>query len=434
MSNEELFREIRNYMIMHHEWFENSIPLIASENVTSPAVREAIGCDFSHRYAEGWPGERVYAGCKYIDPVELKCMELAKQYWRADFADVRPISGVVANLITYTAISQPGDILMCLEIPDGGHISHNLTSRNVHGLQIQYMNFDNNEMNIEIDSTCKKIREIKPKVVVLGASVFLFPHPVKEISEAAHEVDARVLYDAAHVAGLIGSGYFQQPLAEGADIMTCSTHKTFPGPQHGCILGNAPNEDVQKKIKSAAFPYMLSNHHLHNVAGFAVALTEMLEFGKEYHKLVIQNAKDLAQALYERGFNVLMESKGFTESHTILLDITKFGKTVGYGAVIEELLESANIIANRNLIPGDFEAGRRFQDPGGLRLGTSEVTRLGMKKEEMQQIAEFFKQLIIDRKDAKQVKGEVKDFRANFQHVQYCFENKTRAYEYLKIN
>ncbi|MHA1265269.1 MAG: serine hydroxymethyltransferase [Candidatus Helarchaeota archaeon] len=433
VKNAEIFHEIRSLMIQHHKMFENAIPLIASENITSPAVREAICCDFSHRYAEGWPGERVYAGCKFIDPVELKCMELAKQYWRAGFADVRPISGVVANLIAYTAISKPGDTLMCLQIPDGGHISHNLTSRNVHGLEIQYMDFDNGEMNIILDTTLKKIQEVKPKIVLLGASVFLFPHPVKEISEVAHEVGATVIYDAAHVAGLIGSGYFQQPLEEGADLMTCSTHKTFPGPQHGCILG-ANNEELHKKIKSAAFPYMLSNHHLHNVAGFAIALTEMKEFGKEYHKLVIQNAKDLAQALYERGFNVLMEHKGFTESHTILCDITKFGKTVGYGATIENILEDANIILNRNLIPGDFEAGRRFKDPGGVRIGTSEITRLGMKKNEMEQIAEFIKQLIVDRKDTKIIREEVAEFRKDYQKVNFCFENKTKAYEYLKLD
>jgi len=431
LKNIETFKEIRELLMKHHEMFTDAIPLIASENVTSPAVREAISCDFSHRYAEGWPGERVYAGCKYIDQIELQCMELAKKYWRARFADVRPISGVVANLIAYTALSKPGDKLMCLEIPDGGHISHNLTSRNVHGLEIEYLVFDNVEMNIDIDKSIARIKEVKPKLIVLGASVFLFPHPVKELSEAAHEIGATVIYDAAHVAGLIGSGYFQQPLEEGADIMTCSTHKTFPGPQHGCILGRG-NEKVHKKIKSAAFPYMLSNHHLHNVAGFAVALTEMLEFGKEYHKTIIQNAKDLAQALYERGFNVLMERKGFTESHTIIIDIIKFGKSVGYGATIEKILEDANIIANRNLIPGDFEAGRRFQDPGGLRIGTSEVTRLGMKKKEMEQIAEFIKQLIVDRKDIK-TREEVKQFRKNFQHVQYCFESKTKAYEYLKI-
>jgi len=420
-------------MMEHHKLFENSIPLIASENVTSPAVREAIACDFSHRYAEGWPGERVYAGCKYIDQVELRCMDLAKQYWRAGFADVRPISGVVANLISYTAISKPGDTMICLRTPDGGHISHNLTSKHVHGLNIEYLNFKQKEMEIEIDSNIKLIKEIKPKFVLVGASVFLFPHPVKELSEAAHEVDAVFMYDAAHVAGLIGSGYFQQPLDEGADIMTCSTHKTFPGPQHGCILGKN-NEELHKKIKSAAFPYMLSNHHLHNVAGFAVALTEMLEFGREYHKLVISNAKALAQALYERGFDVLMESRGFTESHTIICDITKFGKTVGYGATIEKILEDANIIANRNLIPGDFEAGRRFKDPGGLRIGTSEVTRLGMKKSEMEQIAEYIKQLIVDRKDIKVVKTEVAAFREDFQRVQFCFENETKAYEYLKLD
>ena len=439
----EKIEEIRNALIEHNELFSNSIPLIASENITSPAVDEACNSDFSHRYAEGWVGERVYAGCKYIDIVEDICMELAKEYFKCVHADVRPISGVVANLAMYNAFtSENNGKMLIMPIPKGGHISHAPkftksgmaiygTAGTVRGLNIEYMAFDNDEMNIDPDVTAKIIREVKPEMVLFGGSVFLFPHPVKELSEVAKEVGANVGYDAAHVAGLIGSGYFQDPLREGADAMTMSTHKTLPGPQHGTLVSD--REDLIDILKPCMFPALLSNHHLHNVAGLAITLAEMLEFGKDYHKDVIDNAKALGQALYERGINVLMEHKGFTESHQIVVDITNFEKSIGLGGDIERLVEDANIIINRNLLPWDISQGRHYKNPGGLRLGTSEVTRLGMGKSEMIDIADFFKDLLIDKKDPKKVKHEVAEFKKGFQEICYCFQSPNKAYEYMKF-
>ena len=435
--------EIRNILIEHNKFFNNSIPLIASENITSPAVDEACNSDFSHRYAEGWVGERVYAGCKYIDLVEDICMELAKEYFKCVHADVRPISGVVANLAMYNAFtSENNGKMLIMPIPKGGHISHAPkftksgmaiygTAGTVRGLNIEYMAFDSDEMNIDPDATAKIIRDVKPEMVLFGGSVFLFPHPVKELSEVAKEVGANIGYDAAHVAGLIGSGYFQDPLREGADAMTMSTHKTLPGPQHGTLVSN--REDLIETLKPCMFPALLSNHHLHNVAGLAIALAEMLEYGKDYHKNVIDNAKALGQALYERGMNVLMEHKGFTESHQIVVDITNFEKSIGLGGDIERLLEDANIIINRNLLPWDISQGRHYKNPGGLRLGTSEVTRLGMGKSEMIDIADFFKDLLIDKKDPKKVKQEVAEFKKSFQEIRYCFQSPNKAYEYIKF-
>ena len=435
--------EIRDLLMEHNDWFSKSIPLIASENITSHAVDEACASDFSHRYAEGWAGERVYAGTRYIDNVEEICMELAREYFKSNFADVRPISGVVANLQMYnTFTSDNNGKMCCMSIIRGGHISHGPrfaksgreifgTAGTTRGLNIEYLAFDNDEMNLDIDGSAKIIREFEPELVLFGGSVFLFPHPVKELSEVAKEVGAYVGYDGAHVAGLIGSGYFQDPLREGADAMTMSTHKTLPGPQHGTLVSN--REDLVERFKSSAFPALLSNHHLHNVAGLAVALAEMLEFGKDYHKQVIENAKALGQALNERGLSVLMEHKGFTQSHQILVDIVEHEKSIGLGGDIEKLLETGNIILNRNLIPRDLAEGRHYQNPGGLRIGTSEVTRLGMGKSEMQDIAEFMKNIIIDKKDPKIVANEVAEFRREFQQIKYCFDSESKAYEYLKF-
>ena len=447
--------EIRSILIEHHEMVKNSIPLIASENVTSLAVDEACNCDFSHRYAEGWPGSRVYAGCEYIDKIEIICQDLMKEYYRCKFADVRPVSGVMANLVIYNTFTSRNNGRMCaMPIPKGGHISHAPyqassgrliygTAGTVRGLDVKYLAFDEENMNIDPDGSMKTIREFKPEMILFGASVFLFPHPVKELRDIANEVGASIAYDGAHVAGLIGSGYFQDPLKEGADAMSLSCHKTLPGPQTGAVISD--REDLIDDLKNAAFPALFSNHHLHNVAGLAVALAEMLEFGKTYHKAVIENAKAFAEALHERGFNVLCEHLGFTESHQIVIDIANFEKSVGLGGDIERVLESSNIIINRNLLPWDIRGAsgpgakkgtgkpRHYVNPGGLRLGRSEVTRLGMGKSEMVDIAEFFKKLIIDKKNPKDIKKEVAEFRKDFREIKYCFQSSAEAYEYLKF-
>jgi glycine hydroxymethyltransferase len=420
----------------HHKWFQECVPLIASENVPSPAVREALTTDFGNRYAEGWPGERVYAGCQFIDQVEFKCIKLMKKLFNAEFVDVRPISGVVSNLVVYTAFTEPGDTMMALSIPAGGHITMGKkklggTAGAVHGLVVEYLPLNYKELTIDVDRAKSRIEKLvaegrPPKLVMFGASVFPFPHPVKDLADTIRSVGGTVGYDAAHVAGLIGGGQFQDPLREGADVVTLSTHKTFFGPQHGGVLSW---EKYAEKIKRAAFPGMLSNHHLHAVAGVTIACAELLEFGKEYASQIVKNARALGQALYERGFNVLAEHKGFTRSHVILIDITKHGD----GGTIEETLEKANVIINRNLLPWDIKEGRHFMHPGGIRLGVSEVTRLGMKESEMMEIAGFIKRVIIDEEPPEKVRTDVAEFRRDHQKVHYCFENATEAYKYIKI-
>ena len=432
----EYYDQVFQLLEKHHQWFGEAVPLIASENISSPAVHEAVATDFAHRYAEGWPGERVYAGCTYIDQVELIAIDLVKKLFNAEFVDVRPISGVVANLVVYTAFAQPDDYMYALPIPCGGHISMGKkrlggTAGAVRGLNVEYLAYDHNELNIDVDKTKKSVEELvrqghKPRMIVFGGSVLPFPHPVKELGDYFHSLDGVVVYDAAHVAGLIAGGLFQDPLREGADAVTASTHKTFPGPQHGMVLSW---ERYSDQIKAATFPGMVSNHHLHNVAGLAVAACEMIEFGEEYAKQIVKNAKALGQALYERGIRVLAEHKGFTESHVLLLDITKHGD----GGEIEKTLEKANVIVNRNLLPWDIKEGRHFMHPGGIRLGTSEVTRLGMREEDMDDIAEFIERVMVDREDPSRVKRDVAEFRRGFQKIHYCFETVREAYEYLKI-
>jgi len=435
-SYKNSYKKIFSMLKDHHKWFENSIPLIASENIPSPAVREAIISDFGNRYAEGWPGERVYAGCVYIDKVEIECMALAKKLFKAEFADVRPISGVVANLVIYSAFTNPGDVMLAPSIPAGGHISHGKkehfgTAGLVHGLEIEFFPFDAEEMTIDVDKTKKKVEELKnsgrlPKMAMFGGSLFLFPHPVKELADFLKGHNMHINYDAAHVAGLIAGNQFQDPLREGADSITTSTHKTLFGPQGGLVLAYEKYGDA---IKKATFPGLTSSHHIHHMAAKAITFTEALEFGKDYANQVIKNAKALAGALSDYGFVVLGEKRGFTKSHQIALNVLKFSD----GGKVEAELEKANIIVNRQLIPGDIKAGRNYFHPGGIRLGVSEITRLGMKESEMKEIASFIKKVIIDKHEPKKIAAEIKSFRKNFQKVHYCFDKKLGAYDYVKL-
>jgi len=432
MRPKEAFDHTLGLLRKHHDWMKNTINLIASENVTSPAVREAMICDFQHRYAEGWPGERVYAGCVYIDQVELLAIDLAKQLFKAEHANVQPVSGLAANLAMYTALTNPGDLMMCLSIPCGGHISSGKkkfggTAGAVHGLEVEYYPFDEKRMNIDVDASIKKIRELKPKLLLFGGSVFLFPHPIKEFTDVAKEVGAHIAYDAAHVIGLIGGGQFQDPLREGAEVVTCSTHKTLPGPQHGMILCK---KELAGAINTAVFPGLVSNHHLHSVAALAVVLAEMLEFGREYNAQIVNNAQALGRAMHERGFKVLCPDQNFTTSHQIVVDITKYGD----GGTLEKVLERSGIILNRNLLPWDIREGRHYKNPGGIRLGTSEITRIGMKEREMGEIAEFIKRAVIDGEAPERVAADVAEFRRDYNRVHYAFESATQAYDYIKIH
>ncbi len=408
-------KDVLETLERHEEFIRSVIPLIASENVTSLAVRRALVSDFGHRYAEGLPGKRVYAGCGFIDEIELKAIELAKEVFEAEHANVQPTSGSVANLALYVAFTNPGDTIMTLSVKDGGHITMNrvgLAGRI--GLNVVNFPFDSEEFNIDVDKAEKLIREVNPKLVFFGGSVFLFPHPVRELRDVAKEVGAIIAYDASHVLGLIAGKEFQRPFEEGVEVVTSSTHKTFPGPQHGIILCKSEFAEI---VDKAVFPGVVSNHHLHHVASLTVALLEMKEFGRGYARQIIRNAKALANALAEEGFRVVAEHKGFTESHQVLIDLPEIG-----GLKAEKMLEEAGILVNRNLLPWDKERGRSFIDPSGVRIGVQEVTRLGMKEEEMKDIAKFIADVLLRRKDPKSIAKKVAEFRKEFTEIHYSFD------------
>lgn len=404
--------------------YRNGLGMIASENIISPMVQKIVSSDLHGRYAEGLPGKRYYQGCDDFDTIESLGISAAKQVFGAQFANIQSTSGTVSNIAALKALAKPGDKITAVSTADGGHISHaRMGAVGLRDLDLSTYPWDIDRMEPDIDGACKLIREISPKVCLIGQSVFLFPTPLKEIAAAAHEVGASVMYDGAHVLGLIAGGQFQDPLREGADIMTGSSHKTFPGPQGGFLLSSSEDEKMHKKLNNAIFPGVCSSYHLHHVAGKVVALAEFEEYGEAYARDIVQNSRALAESLAAEGFDVLAESRNYTASHQVL---TRHGDTdSGAGAKAAKTLEDVGIITNMNMLPGDTKA----MTPSGLRLGVQELTRVGMGKNEMSEVARLFARALILGEDLKRVKQDVKELKSSFQTIRYCFnENEQSGY------
>jgi len=418
-----LAQSVRELTRKHSAWFKDSIPLIASENVMSPAAREVLNSDLSNRYAEGLPGKRYYQGNIYVDQIETLCEDLAREVFACRFADVRSTSGTVSNMAVLMALTKTRDKMTTVALSDGGHISHaKIGATGMRGIRTFNYPFDEKNMNIDVQGAKRLIREVKPKVALFGQSVFLFPTPLEEMKDVFSEVGCSTWYDAAHVLGLIAGRKFQDPLREGIDVISGSTHKTLPGPQHGMILSDLTKQGLETSLRRGVFPGVTSNHHLHSVAALAVTLAETREFGEAYADQVIRNAKALGQGLFERGMDVLCEHLGFTESHTIVVDVEEFQG----GAKVAKILESANIILNKNLLPWDSDPVR----PCGIRIGSQELTRLGMKEKEMAEVAELVARVVVKGQAPEKVKPDVIDFKRQFTKVHYCFFEGEEAYDY----
>ncbi len=405
---------IENLVRKQNAWRSATINLIASENVLSNRAREVMGSDFVHRYAEGHPGERYYQGTEIIDEIEARLKKRMKSLFRCRQVDVRPISGTLSNDAIFSQYINPGNVVMVNSTPGGGHISHHRAG-SVGKYTSNIINFPltPDGYHIDVERTLELAGVFAPKVMILGKSLFLFPEPVKELSSFCKERGIILLYDAAHVLGLIAGKTFQDPLEEGAFIMTGSTHKTFFGSQRGIVLSNAGDKEW-RKIDKGAFPGSSSNHHLDTLVSLAISTYEMMEFGQEYARQTIANAKYLGQKLHDLGFKVQAAELGFTESHQLAVDVADFGG----GDEVARHLTDNNIILNMNLLP--FEPLSKVTSPAGIRLGVLEMTRVGMKEGEMEVIASFFKKCLVD---GKYVGEEVTEFRKPFQKVQYSFDH-----------
>ena len=397
-----------------NDWRAETLNLIASENVLSNRARRVMGSDFAHRYAEGHPGERYYQGTEIIDEIESRVKKNLKSLFRCRQVDVRPVSGTVANESVFSRYIKPGDVVLVNSTPGGGHISHHRAgSVGKYTQNIVNLPLTNDGYRIDVEKTIDLAYTLEPKVIIMGKSLFLFPEPVRELASFCQQRRIALLYDGAHVLGLIAGRKFQDPLKEGALLITASTHKTFFGSQRGLILSNL-GENEWRKIDKGAFPGSSSNHHLDTLVALAIATYEMMEFGHEYACQTITNAKALGAKLYEMGFKVQAAELGFTESHQLAVDVSEFGG----GDEVARHLRDNNIILNMNLLP--FESLEQVTNPAGIRLGVQEMTRFGMKEPEMEIIARLFKKCLIEGKYAG---DEVTEFRKNFQKVHYSFDH-----------
>ena len=398
------------------ELYRHGLGMIASENIVSPAVRNIVSSDLHGRYAEGLPGKRYYQGCDDFDTIEALGIDLAQKVFGANFANIQSTSGTVSNIGALKALAKPGDAITAVSTADGGHISHaRMGAVGLRDLNLTTYPWNEERMEPDIDAACKTIREVKPKVALFGQSVFLFPTPLEEMAAAAKEVGASVMYDGAHVLGLIAGGQFQDPLREGADLMTGSSHKTFPGPQGGFLLSSSEDETFQRRLNNAMFPGVCSSYHLHHVAGKVMALAEFMEYGEAYARDTVSNAQAFAEALASEGFDVLAESRGYTASHQVL---TRHGDLdSGAGAHAAQRLEEAGIITNMNMLPGDTKA----LSPSGLRLGVQELTRVGFTNDDMKDVARFYARVLLNEEDTKRVRQDVQALKAERQIIRYCF-------------
>lgn len=412
---EKYVRSIYESVKQQNEWRMRTINLIASENVVSNTVRKLSGSDFAHRYAEGHPGERYYQGTDIIDKIESDLKNHIKTLFRCFQADVRPISGTNANEAVFSTFIEYGDVVMTNSTPGGGHISHHRAG-SVGKFTRNVINFPllSDGLHIDIEKTRELIHVARPRMLIFGKSLFLFPEPVKELAEICREYDILIVYDAAHVLGLIAGGVFQDPLEDGAFIVTGSTHKTYFGTQRGIILSNMPQARWQK-VDKGAFPGSSSNHHLDTLVGLAVATQEMISFGRKYSEQVVRNAKALGMALKREGFSVAAEEFGFTETHQVAANVREYGG----GRMVANLLKENDIILNMNILP--HEPLRNVTNPDGIRIGVQEMTRFGMKEEEMGRIASLIRECIVN---GRQVREEANRLRYDYQNVLYSFDDK----------
>ncbi len=389
--------EILSLVQKHEQWRgKECLNLIPSENVMSPAVRSLLSSDLGHRYTAR---DHFYKGTKIIDEIEQYGEEIAKEVFKADTADLRPLSGHIADLIFLGSFSKTNDMLMCISPEDGGYPG--IWQEGLAGLfnlKAMPFPFSKNDMNIKVEEAKEAIKRIKPKIVIFGASLITFPNPVKELAKVARENDAIVGFDGSHVMGLIAGGQFQDPLREGACALFGSTHKTFFGPQGGIIIADKEHGEI---LKEKIYPAFVDNAHWNRVAALTLALAEMKKFGKAYAIQVIRNSQTLAKTLDDYGFPVICKHLGFTRSHQIILDYGNYEK----GRVVAEKLQRANIISDCV-----------------IRIGTCEVTRHGMKREEMLRIAELIKRATLDEEKPENIRKDVADLCAEFQKVEYCFE------------
>lgn len=387
---------------------EEHIELIASENYTSPRVMQAQGSQLTNKYAEGYPGKRYYGGCEYVDIVEQLAIDRAKELFGADYANVQPHSGSQANFAVYTALLEPGDTVLGMNLAHGGHLTH--------GSPVNFSGKLYNIVPYGIDATGhidyadleKQAKEHKPKMIIGGFSAYSGVVDWAKMREIADSIGAYLFVDMAHVAGLVAAGVYPNPVPH-AHVVTTTTHKTLAGPRGGLILAKGGSEELYKKLNSAVFPGGQGGPLMHVIAGKAVALKEAMEPEfKTYQQQVSKNAKAMVEVFLERGYKVV---SGGTDNHLFLVDLVDKNLT---GKEADAALGRANITVNKNSVPNDPKSPFVTS---GIRVGTPAITRRGFKEAEAKELAGWMCDVldsINDEAVIERIKGKVLDICARY--------------------
>jgi glycine hydroxymethyltransferase len=400
-------------LIENHERFmdRECLNLYAASNAINPRAARLLSSTVGGRPSLGYPGDKYETGLQYAEQIEIMATELLRRVFRCRYVEFRVGSGSLANLYAYMVCTKPGDKIMALPASAGGHVTHHREgAAGYYGLEVHPIPFDAERMEVDFEELQREARRIRPKLIILGGSLALMPYPVRETRALADELGAYVLFDAAHLAGLIAGGEFQQPLAEGAHLMSCSTYKSFGGPPGGLVLTNQP--EIAEKLDRVAYPGLTANFDLSRLAALVVSAADILEFGPDYARTCIANARTLATALAFQGLPVHgPQERGYTLSHHVALRAADFGG----GTAASRRLEMANIIASGiglplPPVPGDYN---------GIRLGTQEITRWGMRAREMPAIAALLGRVLLQNEQPEAVLPAVTALRRRFQSLHF---------------
>jgi glycine hydroxymethyltransferase len=411
--------DVKSILAKHNSWRSRCLNLVAAENVASETLRSMLACDFGHRYGTYYddPAQRNYLGCQYIVEMEVETLALAQKLFNAPIVDLRPLGGEMAGKAVIAGLASDGDTVFETGDCFGAHkLAKRVSSANlwVNSIKVEFLPFTESGRQVDLEKLENRLKETQAKLVILGHSHLTAPEPVSEVKALVDQVGGYLAYDASHVMGLIACGVFPNPLDGGANVVMGSTHKTLPGPQGGIIF-TRDSDLWSRRIRPALYPTLVTNHHMNRIPAFAVLFLELLEFGKAYGEQIIKNSKALGKALLDAGISVLYADEGISETHIVLVDVAQFGD----GERIADRLEAANIITNGVKIPRDL--GK--DTTSGLRLGTAELARVGMKEEDVKSVAGFFKRVILDEEDPKLVAADVGDFASKFNRVAFSFES-----------
>ena len=412
---QERAHRIRALLAEHVSYRESCVNLVAAENVLSPDARALLGSELVHRYAD-YTGRdlraRRYLGTRFIVGLEEEVHALLRELFRVAYVEPRALSGHVAGAASVMAFTHPGDVVLELDSPSGGHrIAEKLNATHYAQLDVRPLPFDPVGYTVDPGRTIELAHRVRPRVIILGSSLFLFPHPVAEIASGLADLqDTLLCYDASHVLGLIAGGQFQDPLSEGAALMWASTHKSFPGPPGGLVM--TQREGLINSVSEAIYPGLVTNHHPGRMPALGLAAAEMIVHGRAYAAAIVRNAKRLGAELAARDVPVVGAARGYTQSHTLVLATASFGSSAELGARLEE----AGMITTPAKVPPELGAS-------AIRLGLQELTRKGAVADDMPLIAGFIADVLTKRRRAEDVRLETRELATSFSRIRYTLND-----------